>query len=121
MKIIIENSVYVIIMVLICLVGIDFILMNISISHVNEIEQYIEDYIEIYGEANADGTLSDNTFAAVRSIAGDNGMKFEYEYESETEKYVYYTIYLRYTLRSKVFRLGKSSTYNGIVRVETGR
>lgn len=121
MKVIIENSAYVIVMALICLVSIDFILMNMNISRINEIEQYVEDYIEIYGEVGEDDSLTEDTLTQVKYIANKNNMEFGYEYEAQTEKYIYYIIHLKYTLSSSVFRIGKSHCYNGIVRVERGK
>lgn len=118
MKIIIESAAYLIIMALICLVGIDFVSMNMGVSHVGEVEQYIEDYIEIYGEVKSDDSLEQTVVAGVEKIASENKMKFHYEYETKTEKYAYYRIHMTYALQSRVFHLGKTHTYEGLVRVE---
>lgn len=91
MKGLIETSVYLVVMALIPLIGIAFVSMNMGISQVNEVEQYVEEYIEIYGE-----------------------------YESKTEKYAYYKIHVTYSLRSRIFSLGRTHSYDGLVRVELG-
>lgn len=118
MKTIIENSAYLIIMVLICLLSIDFISMNLRISKVSEVEQYIEDYIEIYGEYQENHQLEDATISVVQGIAADNQLGFTYEYVNQSEKYAYYKIHIRYSLGSLVFRIGKTHTYDGLVRIE---
>lgn len=120
MKSIIENSVYLVIMTLIALISIDFVSMNMGVSKVNELEQYIEEYIEIYGECEADNSMDNATFTTVSNLAQDNGTELTYEYVSKTEKYAYYKIHLSYGLRSRIFNLGKTHSYDGLVRVELG-
>ena len=51
MKSILETSLYLIVMVIITLISIDFITMNISVSKANEKKQYIQHMIEIYGKS----------------------------------------------------------------------
>lgn len=50
MKSIIESSVYLIIMSIICIISLDFIFINKSICKGQELQQYIRDTILIYGE-----------------------------------------------------------------------
>ena len=118
MKIVIESSAYLIIMVLICLLSVDFISMNMGISRLHETEQYIEDYVEIYGEHQENHTLDAATIAQAQRIASEQDMEFTYEYETQTQKYAYYRIQMAYSLQSKVFHIGKTHRYNGLVRVE---
>lgn len=59
MKSIIEMSVYIFLMTLMCFVSLQFIKMNQSVSRVNEISSYIESYIEAKGvcETDEDGNI----------------------------------------------------------------
>ena len=118
MKIIIENSAYLIVMAIICLLSIDFISMNINVSHINETEQYIEDYIEMYGQCQEDNSLDKSTIAEVQNYLCKRNMKFGYEYKTKTDKYAYYGISVEYELSSRVFGIKKSDTFDGLVRVE---
>lgn len=117
MKVIIENSAYLLVMSLICLLSIDFIMMNMRISKVNEVEQYIEDYIEIYGEVQENNSLDESLISSIADTALKNDMTFDYEYQTQTETHAYYRIHIAYSLKSSVFRLGKTHQYEGMVRV----
>lgn len=57
MKVPIETSIYLIVMALIALISIDFISMNMGVTRVSEMNNYVADYLEIYGESNEDGTI----------------------------------------------------------------
>ena len=118
MKTIIENSAYLIVMVLICILSIDFISMNLRISKVSEVEQYIEDYMEIYGEYQENHDIDTAVMLEVQRIASDNQQGFTYEYVNQSDHYAYYKIRIRYTLGSLVFRIGKTHSYAGLVRIE---
>lgn len=118
MRIILESAAYLIIMALICLLSIDFIAMNMEISEVNEAEQYIEDYIEIYGVLQDNNMLDEQTINAVKEYAAGKGMAFQYEYINQTQRYDYYRIHITYALHSRIFKLRKSHTYDGLIRLE---
>lgn len=121
MKSILETSVYLLVAAVICYIGIDFISMNMKVSKINEVMQYMQDYIEVYGEAveKEDGSysLDENTFSVIRQKAQQNNMAVSYEYMSQTNEYVYYDLEISYVLKMSVFRFQKSYTGNSIVRV----
>ncbi len=118
MKTIIESSVYLLIMVLICLFSIDFISMNIGITQMGQIEQYVEDYIELNGKCLSDNAIDESTIDAVNETLKQHNMTFSYEYVDCTESYAYYKVKVYYPLRSALFNLGKNHTFDGIARVE---
>lgn len=117
MKSILETAAYLIVMAIIVFASLDFITMNMSVTKVNEVEKYIENCIELYGESTEDNELTPDTLAKVNDVTNDYGMSFSYEYAASTETYDYYKIYLGYSLKSRMFRVGKSQTYDGLVRV----
>lgn len=121
MKSILETSVYLLVASLICYIGIDFISTNMRVSKINEVTQYMQDYIEVYGEAEVmeDGSylLDENTFSVIRQKAQQNNMMVSYEYMSKTNEYVYYDLQITYDLKMSIFRLRKSYANNSIVRV----
>lgn len=117
MKSILESSIYLIIMTLICLFSIDFVAMNMSISRVGETKQYIEDYIELYGENLDNDTLNEKTVAAINEKLKGTGMTFTYEYMSSTESHAYYNIHLTYSIQSRMFKFQKKHTFDGLARV----
>lgn len=121
MKSILETSVYLLIASFICYIGIDFVSINMKVSKINEISQYMRDYIEIYGKAeiDADGSyiIDSNTISAVRDKAQKNNMVIAYEYASSTEDYIYYDLYVSYNLRLSVLGFEKSHMCNSLVRV----
>lgn len=49
MKIIVEASAYLVILSFICLISLDFIAVNKSVSKGSEVQQYIKDVIQING------------------------------------------------------------------------
>lgn len=118
MKSILESSIYLIIMALICLFSIDFVSMNMSVSKIGETEQYIEDYIELYGENRENNTLDETTVSAINEKLKGTGMIFAYEYMSSTESHAYYNIHLTYNIRSRVFKFQKKHTFDGLARVD---
>lgn len=119
MKSVIETSVYLILMTIICVISLDFVNMNRSISKVNEVENYIEDYVAAYGMRDGDNSLDEATFNSVKNYAAKNGMNVSFVYETETTSYVYYKMALEYEIKSNVFNVNKNYVYNGLVRVET--
>ena len=53
MKIIVEASAYLVILSFICLISLDFIAVNKSVSKGSELQQYIKDVIQINGKRYA--------------------------------------------------------------------
>ena len=94
MKSILETAAYLIVMAIIVFASLDFITMNMSVTKVNEVEKYIENCIELYGESTEDNELTPDTLAKVNDVTNDYGMSFSYEYDASTETYDYYKIYM---------------------------
>lgn len=121
MKSILETSVYLVVAALICYIGIDFVSLNMKISKINETTQYMQDYVEIYGEAVAqeDGSLAldESTFSAIQSKAQQNNMTISYNYLSQTNEYIYYNLEISYELTMQTLGFQKSHTSNSLVRV----
>lgn len=92
-----------------------------KVSKINEISQYMRDYIEVYGKAEIDVNgsyiIDSNTISAIRDKAQENNMMIEYEYTSFTEDYIYYDLYVSYNLRLSVLGFQKNHVYNSLVRV----
>lgn len=118
MKSILETSLYLIVLVIITLISIDFITMNISVSKANEKEQYIQHMIEIYGKSEENHQLDSETIDKVKAELGGIDTLFDYEYMDSTETYDYYKIYLKYGIQSNVFKIQKLHTFYGIVRLD---
>lgn len=117
MKAMLETSMYLIVMAFICLISIDYVTMNMSVSKVNETERYIEHNIELYGTSGPSKMLDGETLAKVREVTDQYGITFSYDYVDSTDGYDYYNIHLRYSLRSRMFGLTKTHVYDGLVRV----
>lgn len=117
MKPILESSIYLIIMAMICMLSIDFVSMNLGISQVVQTEQFIEDYIEIYGTNDEENSIDKTTVSEMKNYAKSRGFEFSYKYETETADYRYYKIQVKYGVRSRMFNLGKNHTYDGIARI----
>lgn len=118
MKVVLETSIYLILMALICLFSIDFISMNIGVTNVGQLEQYVEDYIELNGERQADNSLDAATVNAINEELKDENVTFTYEYMKSTDDYAYYKVSIHYELRSSLFNNGKKHTFDGIARVD---
>ena len=118
MKSILETSLYLIVMVIITLISIDFITMNISVSKANEKKQYIQHMIEIYGKSEENHQFDSETIDKVKSELGGKDTLFDYEYIDSTQTHDYYRIYLKYGIQSNVFKIYKLHTFYGIVRLE---
>lgn len=126
MKNVIEASIYLIIMTLICYISLDFILMNQRVSKINEVTQYIEDYIEIHGSAKIiaaedEGSVTyeidETTLQQLQEHAKENSMEFSYDYENKTSDHVYFNIYLKYTLSTSIFKMQRPHVYHGYGRI----
>lgn len=117
MKSIVETSFYLLLLTFICYINIDFVLMNQQVSRVNELEQYIEDYIEVHGSVYNGNQLDEKTWAAVEEKASDYGMKLTYAYAAATQTYTYFNIQLEYTMKAGLFKMAKTHTYRGLARV----
>ena len=92
MKIIVEASAYLVILSFICLISLDFIAVNKSVSKGSELQQYIKDVIQING--------------------------ISYEYFDAAADYDYYRLNIKYPVKSRLFGLNKLCDYKALVRVE---
>lgn len=118
MKSILETSLYLIVMVIITLISIDFITMNISISKANEKKQYIQHMIEIYGKSEENHQLDNEIIDKVKAELGGIDTLFDYEYMDSTQTHDYYKIYFKYGIQSNVFKIQRLHTFYGIVRLD---
>lgn len=117
MKSIVETSFYLLLLTIICYINIDFVMMNQQVSRVNELEQYIEDYIEVHGSVHSGNQLDEKTWTAVKQKAADYGMKLTYAHVAATQMYTYFNIQLEYTMKAGLFKMEKTHTYRGLARV----
>ena len=76
MKPILESSIYLIIMAMICMLSIDFVSMNLGISQVVQTEQFIEDYIEINGINGEENSIDETTVSEMKNYAKSRGFEF---------------------------------------------
>lgn len=116
MRSVLEASFYLLLITVMCYLGIDFVQMNQKVSCVNEVQQYIKDYIEIYGESQSENVLDSDTLDAVREKAEENGMKFSCTYAGKTSQYVYYDFWLEYQLGTAFFKMKKTHVSKGFAR-----
>lgn len=121
MKSILETSLYLLIAALICYIGIDFVSANMRVSQVNEVSQYLKDYIEIYGSAEPvpDGSylLDSATLAAVSEKAAKSNMTVTYQYTAATREHIYYDLYVEYDLQMAVLGIQRKHICSSLVRV----
>ena len=103
MKIIVEASAYLVILSFICLISLDFIAVNKSVSKGSELQQYIKDVIQINGISYEHRDIDYDTNKKVCEIAAD---------------YDYYRLNIKYPVKSRLFGLNKLCDYKALVRVE---
>ena len=118
MKSIIESSVYLIIMSIICIISLDFIFMNKSICKGQELQQYIRDTILIYGESSSTHTIDDNTCQKINTLAEQYNSTVDISYFDTVNEHDYFNITIMYPVKSGIFKIQKDCTYNSIVSVK---
>lgn len=121
MKSIIDCSVHLIILTLICFISLDFILVNIDINRKQEAVCYMESYIELYGESETSDMgydLADGVKDAVRDIACDNGIDINISYKGSSTRYHYYDMICEYSLNMQLMNINKLVRRHSIVRTE---
>ena len=116
MKSIIESSVYLIIMSIICIISLDFIFINKSICKGQELQQYIRDTILIYGESSTH-TIDDNTCQKINTLAEQYNSTVDISYFDTVNEHDYFNITIMYPVKSGIFNIQKDCTYNSIVSV----
>ena len=114
MKSIIESSVYLIIMSIICIISLDFIFINKSICKGQELQQYIRDTILIYGESSSTHTIDDNTCQKINTLAEQYNSTVDISYFDTVNEHDYFNITIMYPVKSGI---QKNCTYNSIVSV----
>ena len=121
MKSIIDCSVHLIILTLICFISLDFIMVNVDINRKQEAVSYMESYIELYGESEKGDMgydLADGIKDAVRDISCDNGIDINISYKSSTNNYNYYDLICEYSLNMQLMNINKIVRRHSIVRTE---
>ena len=121
MKSIIDCSVHLVILSLICFISLDFILVNIDINRKQEAVRYMESYIELYGESETGDMgydLADGVKDSVRDIACDNGIDINISYKESSTRYHYYDMICEYSLNMQLMNINKLVRRHSIVRTE---
>ena len=121
MKSIIDCSVHLIILTLICFISLDFIMVNVDINRKQEAVSYMESYIELYGESEKGDMgydLADGIRDAVRDIACDNGIDINISYKESSTSYHYYDMICEYSLNMQLMNINKIVRRHSIVRTE---
>ena len=119
MKSILETSIYLIIMALICMISIGYIAANRQISDVNSMAQYIKEYIEINGKWESTDSdsyrLKKETINDINKMMPEN-MEFEYEYKTKTEGYIYWNACIYYKLAIPGLSVSGKHPYKLLIR-----
>ncbi len=105
MKSIIESSVYLIIMSIICIISLDFIFINKSICKGQELQQYIRDTILIYGESSSTHTIDDNTCQKINTLAEQYNSTVDISYFDTVNEHDYFNITIMYPVKSGIFNI----------------
>ena len=105
MKIIVEASAYLVILSFICLISLDFIAVNKSVSKGSEVQQYIKDVIQINGISYEHRDIDYDTNKKVCEIAAQYGADVSYEYYDAAADYDYYRLNIKYPVKSRLFGL----------------
>lgn len=107
MKSVIESYIYLLIITLIVLFSIDFVMVNLKVSKVNQVARYVENSIE----AN-----KDNSYIKAEEMARANGMNLSYTVVDKTTDYTYVEYVLRYNIVAANFKIKKEKNYIGLAR-----
>lgn len=128
MKSIIDVSVYIIVMTIMCFVSLDFILINKDISEKQKTIDYIKDYVELYGTSVDTGRaeqgqgkiyeLGTDVFNAISTMAGSKDIDISVTYEDSTSRYYYYKMDAAYYIRSGILGLDKKQNSSVLIRTE---
>lgn len=127
MRSIIECSVYIIVMTVICFISLDFIIMNAQMTNSQETIDYIRDYVEIYGTSvtagssygeSTDYMLDSKVLDKVVEIAGSKNIAIDIGYEKSTEHYNYYRLHAEYNIKSALLGISKKQVSDSLIRTE---
>ena len=119
MKSIIESSIYLIIMSIICILSLDFIFINKSICKGQELQQYVRDTILIYAESTDSHNIDNNTAQQITSLSRQYNSTINIQYFDTVYNRDYYNITILYPVRSGIFHLEKICTYQSIVAINS--
>lgn len=117
MKSIIESSVYLVIMALICIISLDFIFINKSICKGQELQQYIKDTMTIYAESSSSHDIDSSAYEKVNSLAIQYNSSVDISYFDTVSNYDYYNITIMYPVKSGIFNIEKMCSFSSIVPV----
>lgn len=117
MKSIIESSVYLVIMALICIISLDFIFINKSICKGQELQQYIKDTMTIYADSSSSHNIDNSTYEKVNSLAMQYNSSIDIAYFDTVNNYDYYNITIMYPVKSGIFNIEKLCSFSSIVPV----
>ena len=117
MKSIIESSVYLVIMALICIISLDFIFINKSICKGQELQQYIKDTITIYADSSPSHDIDNLTYHKINNLAMQYNSSIDLEYFDTVNNYDYYNVTIMYPVKSGIFNIKKMCSFSSIVSV----
>lgn len=128
MKSVIDVSVYIIVMTIMCFISLDFILINRDISEKQKTIDYIKDYVELYGTSMDSGkaeagrgkiyALSSDVWDSINDIAHKNGIDITVTYEDETDRYYYYNMSASYNIQGRILGINKVQKSRVYIRTE---
>lgn len=118
MKSVMEASIYLIVMTFICLLSIDYITINKSLSKANETQQYIKNTVELYGKSTSAHNISKEALERAKDIASEKNAECDFEYFDSTDSYDYYKMSMVFPVKSGFFKIDGKHTYKGLVKVE---
>ena len=131
MKSIIDVSVYIIVITIMCFISLDFILINKYISEKQKTIDYIKDYVELYGTSVDTGKaehgqgkiyeLGTEVHNAVSAMADKKDIDIDVTYEDSTSRYYYYKMDASYYIRSGILGLNKKLNSSVLIRTEVER
>lgn len=118
MKSIIESSVYLLIMAIICIISIDFISINKSICKGQELQQYVKDTVLIYGSSSETHNIDNYTYQKVNNLADKYNSIIEITYFDTVNENDYFNVNIKYPVKSGIFNIKKMCSYNSIVAIK---
>lgn len=118
MKSIIESSVYLFIMALICIISLDFIFINKNICKGQELQQYVKDTLLIYAESSAEHNIDNSSYQKINNLARQYDSTLDINYYDSVGNRDYFNITLYYPVSSGIFNIRKICSYSSIVCIK---
>lgn len=120
MKMMIETSAYCVIMCIACYLFIGFVQMNQQVNKVQEMTDYVQDYVELHGNStkteNNQYELETATQAEVDRKTQNMQIQCFFDYDTETQDYIYYHLKVTYCLEMPFLNIRLPHTYDGMAR-----